>query len=696
MFFRLLVVLVAYGLTLLVGVVGAPTRAVTQNLVFDQYQRWKPRPYAIDQPVRIVAVDEESLKRLGQWPWPRERLAALVDALKRAGVASISFDSLFSEKDRGDVTAPADNTPDAAFARSMDDGAVVLGSFVSELPNGATSSKAGFVTAGDDATKFLTPYPGLLSPVPELAQHAAGIGFLNWRPDNDRVVRRVPLILNVNGALQPSLAMEALRTAQGASTYIVKSSNASGEGQVYSVLALRNGDLTIPTDAVGDIRVYFARADPRRSIPAWKALEPGADLSDLRGAIVFFGASAALLSDIVATPLSAAMPGVEVHAQIVEQLLSGQTIRRPDWAPSAEWLATALICAMVILTTWLFAPRIAAAVSAILVCGIVAASWFAFSRQGLLIDPSYPTLSVAAVFFISASVAYRWSRSVSSAGGQIPHHKGRGVGLAVWGLVGLIPIAALWRLIRNYFPPPRILAAAVVPIIAAFATLIWLMVGEAWTHLPVKAGGTRDVATSLEWSSDGSTLLAGTTNGATLRLSAKGFGLSNLGINEAGLSGSIVDASAAAVTVHATRPIGGGKNCRDLAAFIAAPQEGKVQSFVIRALSGTGGLSSELPAPSPLCGQYQSRLSHFAVDDLGEVFYALPSVNETPGALAATNLSDGTTAYFRGESSPVTAIASLRDGAAVGRESGLLELLGTHIPRIPFKDAQTSTSAQRF
>jgi adenylate cyclase len=82
----------ACGLALLAGVVGAPTRAVMQNLVFDQYQRWKPRPYAFDQPVRIVAIDDESLKRLGQWPWPRERLGALVDALKRAGVASVSFD----------------------------------------------------------------------------------------------------------------------------------------------------------------------------------------------------------------------------------------------------------------------------------------------------------------------------------------------------------------------------------------------------------------------------------------------------------------------------------------------------------------------------------------------------------------------------------------------------------------------------
>jgi adenylate cyclase len=205
----------ACGLALLAGVVGAPARAVVQDLVFDQYQRWKPRPYAFDQPVRIVAIDDESLNRLGQWPWSRDRLATLVDALKRAGVASISFDFLFSERDRGDATAPADKTPDAAFARSMDDGAVVLGSFVSDIPNDASpSTKAGFVTAGDDAAKFLPSSPGMLSPLPELAQRAAGIGFLNWRPDGDRVVRKVPLILNVNGALQPSLAMEALRTAR--------------------------------------------------------------------------------------------------------------------------------------------------------------------------------------------------------------------------------------------------------------------------------------------------------------------------------------------------------------------------------------------------------------------------------------------------------------------------------------------------
>ena len=404
----------ACALALLAGVIGAPTRAVMQNLVFDQYQRWKPRPYAFDQPVRIVLIDEESLKRLGQWPWPRERLAALVETLKRAGAAAIAFDFLFAEKDRGDANAATGQTPDDVFARAIDGAPVVLGSFVSEAPSGPGGSvKAGFVTAGDDATKFLTPSPGALAPLSQLAQHAAGVGFLNWRPDSDRVVRRVPLILNVDGALHPSLAMEALRVAQGASTYIVKSSNASGEtafGEVYGVLAIRNGDVTIDTDPAGDIRVYFARPDPRRSIPAWKVLEPGADLSDLRGAIVFVGASAATLSDIVATPLTPVMPGVEAHAQIVEQLLSGQTLRRPDWAPSSEWMATALICAALVATTWMLAPYLAALVFAAVIGAIVSVSWFAFSRHGVLIEPTYPAFSAAAVYFTGVSTLYAVKR----------------------------------------------------------------------------------------------------------------------------------------------------------------------------------------------------------------------------------------------------------------------------------------------
>ena len=104
------------------------------------------------------------------------------------------------------------------------------------------------------------------------------------------------------------------------------------------------------------------------------------------------------------------MPGVEAHAQIVEQLLSGQTLRRPDWAPSAEWMATALICAVLVATTWILGPYLAALVYAAVLAAIVAVSWFAFSRYGLLCEPTYPAFSAAAVFFTGVSTLYAVKR----------------------------------------------------------------------------------------------------------------------------------------------------------------------------------------------------------------------------------------------------------------------------------------------
>ena len=127
---------------------------------------------------------------------------------------------------------------------------------------------------GDDPAKFLNRLNGALIPIPVLAEAARGLGYLNWLPDDDRVVRRVPLILNINGQVEPSLSMEALRVAQGASAYVIKSTNTFGEtsGKSARVEAVEVGDVIVPLQADGELRVWFAKSDPRRSIPAWKAL----------------------------------------------------------------------------------------------------------------------------------------------------------------------------------------------------------------------------------------------------------------------------------------------------------------------------------------------------------------------------------------------------------------------------------------
>ena len=133
----------AYVLMLFVNTSSMPLHANLENLVFDEYQRLRPRPYALDQPVRIVDIDDESIKRIGQWPWPRRRMAMIADALAKANVAAVGFTVLFSEKERsvgspvagGDSEvatggAAATDDGDAAFAHAISDHKVVLGSIL--------------------------------------------------------------------------------------------------------------------------------------------------------------------------------------------------------------------------------------------------------------------------------------------------------------------------------------------------------------------------------------------------------------------------------------------------------------------------------------------------------------------------------------------------------------------------------------
>ncbi len=427
-----LVVIAAYLLTVALGDLLGPLRGNIDNLVFDQYQRWKPRPYDFSQPVRIVDIDDESIHLIGRWPWSRRKMADLVEALVKANVAAIGFDYLFSEKDQaaGDVAKcakggghSADSASrceeradgDAAFAQAIQGRPVVLGAYLTPTHNGSQASlttKAGFSFVGDPPTSLVTSFNGVLAPIPELADAAEGLGFLNWLPDNDRVVRRVPLLLAVNGQIQPSLVLETLRIAQGATGYIVKSTNAYGStaGKTDVIDSIKDGDVIVPVQADGQLRVWFGKSDPRRSIPAWKVLQPGADLSELAGKIVLIGASASLLTDIVATPIDPSTPGVEAHAQLIEQILSGVTLERPDWAPGAELQAGAAM-SLIVAALLPFVPIYATTVvGGILAAAMAFVSWNAFTRQGVLIDPLYPSIAAGFVFLAGVGQLYGQKR----------------------------------------------------------------------------------------------------------------------------------------------------------------------------------------------------------------------------------------------------------------------------------------------
>jgi adenylate cyclase len=421
--------LVAIALPILVMIALALARprplSDLSNIVFDAYQRADPRQWNPQAPVRIVNIDDASLARIGQWPWPRSTIADLVKRLGDLGAIAVAFDILFAEPDaksaeqivralpetrarkaleRKIASQPSNDTLLAGVLKKLP---TVLGSVLNQGTNAVDyPAKFGVATVGDNPRPFLPHFTGALLPLPNLIAASAGIGALNWLPDHDQVVRRVPIVLALNDRVVASLAAETLRVVQNASTIVVRSSNASGQqgfGAHTGVNAVKIGDLEIPTSAQGELRLHFTATEPRRFIPAWQIMTGRGDLSDVKNRIIIIGVGAGGLSDQRATPINASVSGVEVQAQALEGLMAGGWLVRPDWAEGSERLLAVAIA----LITGFMLPRLSAIAAALGASATIVAlgltSWLEFSHARLLLDPILPILAVSLTYVCGAA-----------------------------------------------------------------------------------------------------------------------------------------------------------------------------------------------------------------------------------------------------------------------------------------------------
>jgi adenylate cyclase len=376
-----------------------------RHAIFDAYQHWQPRG-SHTSAVRVIDIDEESLARLGQWPWPRSRLAELLERAHALGARALALDISLAEPDR---TAPrhlaeqwgsdtelaaalrALPDPDERLAAALERLPVATGFILTARPGGRVPrAAAGFAIAGDDPGPRLPSYAGAVATLPPLERAARGNGALNFTPDADGVVRRLPLLLRLGDALYPSLVAEALRLAEGARSHLVRCSG--------SRLSLRIGSRELAIDSEGQAWLHYTPSERERFLPAWRVLGEELPPGALAGAIAFVGSSAAGLRDLRFTPLGEAVAGVEIHAQLVEQVLDGSLLARPDWARSLEAVA-ALAVGLALVALVL---RLGPLGSALAAFGAVAAlglgSWLGFARARLLLDPGIPALTAAAAF----------------------------------------------------------------------------------------------------------------------------------------------------------------------------------------------------------------------------------------------------------------------------------------------------------
>ncbi|TXT25330.1 MAG: stage II sporulation E family protein [Gallionellaceae bacterium] len=380
---------------------------------FDACQQIFPRqPQSL--PAIIVEIDEVSLARKGQWPWPRAQLAALIERIAAAGPAAIGLDMIFPEPDRyspaqlalalpgipHDLAAQLGQLPsgDATFARALQQAPTVLGLAGLDTAPPAGSREGSFTAAMVSGKNTLRDYPYSLRSIPILDGAASGHAILSAEPEKG-VVRRVPLAASVGGQPYPALSIELLRAAAGEPGFRIRG-NSSG------ILSVGVGDVEIPTEKDGRLWVYFSPRNAARFVSAADVLDGNIAPDALKNKLVLLGVTGVGMLDDQATPVGQRMPGVEIHAQVLENIFDNQLLRRPIWASWAE-----ILLLVVPGLAAIFAPvwSLRRAVAALLLLLVPPAAALAAYRWGLLLDGATPSVGLSIIF--SASLAFALARA---------------------------------------------------------------------------------------------------------------------------------------------------------------------------------------------------------------------------------------------------------------------------------------------
>ena len=377
-------------------IIASPPAVVSlREVVVDLEQRRMPRERA-SAPVTIVEIDERSLALHGQWPWPRSRVAELVERIGAAGPAAIGLDLLFPETDRYSPAALAGLLPQLPADVSAQ---------LSKLPGNdellaralrAHPTVLAFAGLDDMEPDPFHSFAARLSSIEPLVRAAAGQGLISAESPA-RVVRRVPVVARVEGQVVPSLGIEMLRVATGAPALAV----APARG---GMLEARFADVRIPLQADGTAWIRYTRHDPGRFVSAAAVLGGSADPERLKSKLVLVAVTGLALVDHLATPLGERVPGVEIHAQLIEQVFDSAFLVRPQWASWAEAGFLAAAAALLIVVVPARRVRISVALLALLLVLAVLIAIVAF-RSGLLLDFAWPAIGTALAFAMLVAAA---------------------------------------------------------------------------------------------------------------------------------------------------------------------------------------------------------------------------------------------------------------------------------------------------
>ena len=402
---------------------GAVASPVFQEVDLRLYDAALRGSWVNDPPtgVATVAVDDASISLVGQWPWPRDEVARLVDTLSARGASVIGLDLLLSEPDRAGAPAHGVAGPlspnDAILERSLGSGRVVPGhAFTFEEPGPMEGSSCVLHPVPTVAVQregepgplaALFRPTGVVCTLPALSRAAGASGFLNASPDPDGVMRRVPLLVASEDQVFPALALAAVLRARKVGS-IGLASAPGGD------LRLSMGDRTVPLEARGTLLVrYRGAARTFARFSAADVLLGRLPMDAIQDKVVFVGVTALGLLDAVTTPLDPSYPGLEVHATVAASLLDGRFIRIPPWARGLSVLLT-LLAGPAVVVLFLWRGRLTGTLVAL---GGMAAGWLLVVggsvAAGVFVSPAQPTLAAGLTLLALSGLSGREERRVA-------------------------------------------------------------------------------------------------------------------------------------------------------------------------------------------------------------------------------------------------------------------------------------------
>jgi adenylate cyclase len=349
--FRLIVTILSIVAAILLGLVRINDPEFVQVLrlkYFDQLQIKYPRTTEGQTYSVIVDIDEKSLREIGQWPWPRTVLADLFNKSKDAGMLVLGLDVLFAEKDRTSPELIANDVknrnPEIAnllkdlpsneslAMEAMKKFPVVIGHSGLDVTGDAnrddikdTSVKV-FLGKNQKHKDWLISYPGLLANVNEFESAASGAGTVSVAEEPDGIIRRVPLISNVAGTVRPTLGLDMIRVAFKGNSIAIRTGINGLEEIIIQTKSI--GNAAIPTDENGRVWIYYGESDSSKKeksryyVSAVDIINGNVGKERLSGKLGILGTSATGLKDIRPTPVEDRMPGVEIHANLIDTVIS--------------------------------------------------------------------------------------------------------------------------------------------------------------------------------------------------------------------------------------------------------------------------------------------------------------------------------------------------------------------------------------